>query len=681
MSFCSFGELLICHSLLSKNEKRKNVIQELIESVTNINQGQKCIDILINDKFSSSLVDKICNLISLNEISILLNKLIEICPNEYELLLSLKKKENNDESQYECLFWDNSDLISSVFEYLDLKSLNNCSKVNFLWCIHSFSINSIYYVDLEMLFNLNDFNEKRIWQRFTKVKSVLYYYYDTIQHKTHEITQTFIDNYSLLKHIEKLRIVFTSCTYKMVLPFLQAVGKTSNKLKEFHLNFRDFDWMDKRDTMKDIYNELGTINLTRCNKVSLAEMVFPFAISNECNQLFLNNVVDISDKWCQNLINEGAFECVQTLKIENISFDKKNSKNNNTNNSKNNENSKNSSKNIATKLAKSFSSVNLFEITNIIDDDSYAFWSSISNNLNENNGAVKLCLSNGYDTILKKHNETLTNSMTKLKEFISNNIPNDNKCIKRIHICEGKDGDFFSQIQQLLLLKQIESNIEFFGFEIGKKDSFEKLTHWWNQINDKIEKEKIYQFSSFKSMHTSPYVEFDSLIPINDYLKARLRWNQLNRLKNKNNYYNNYESVTCECAMHFENKEFLSHFEEFLTLLTKFIELKIPIQMDIDFEDLPIPPFVSDSDIDSESDDDNKNKTTMKQHFENIYDTMFIPKMQPFIPNDVLSQYEYFGHENEYCKFSPNGPTIEFVWRDGWATLKCQTAIDSQKCV
>ena len=669
MAFCSFGALLICHRLIHKNKNRKGTRQELIESVSNIEQGQRCIDILLNDKFNSLLVDKIRKLIKLNQISILLNKLIERFPNEYKLLLSLRKKE----SYYESLFWDNGDLVSFVFQYLNLETLNNCSNVNFLWCIHSFSINSIYYLDLTILCNLKDCEKERIWQRFIKAKSVFYnsWHICQIGFKPHEITQTFIDNYSTLKSIERLRMKFRTCTQKRLVPFLQAVGMTSNKLKEFELHFSDFNWMDKHERMnrmKNIYNELATIDLTRCHKVALAEMAIPFAISNECRELVLN-VVDISDKWCQNLINEGAFQCVETLKIKDISFDKKNNKD--SKNSQDSKNSKNSKKNVATKLAKSFSNINLFQITNIVDDDSYVFWSSISNNLIKNNGVVKLCLSHGYEYTLMKHKETLAKSMTKLTQFISNNIHHDNRCIKRIQIFEINIGeDVFSKVQQLLLLKQIESNIEFFEFTIGWQSSFKKLTHWWNQINEKIEKEKIYQFSSFKCMKTSTcFSRFNSLIPINDYLKARLRWNQLNQLKNNNNYciYNNFEIFHCQCKMYFEKKEFLSHFEQILTLLSKFVELKIPIDLHVEFRFLNYK----------------SEEMAMKKHFEKIYDTMFITKMQPFIPNGILSQYKYFAHENEYCKFSPNGPTIEFVWKDVYdsASLNCQTAIENQNCL
>ena len=53
---------------------------------------------------------------------------------------------NHNINYCQCLVFNQHDLIPYAFQYLDLLSLNQCSKVNFLWLFHSYNINSLYII-------------------------------------------------------------------------------------------------------------------------------------------------------------------------------------------------------------------------------------------------------------------------------------------------------------------------------------------------------------------------------------------------------------------------------------------------------------------------------------------------------------------------------------------------------
>ena len=303
MSFSSFGQIFIAHRILNSKSNDDSRTKKLISNIVDEN-AKKAVSFLCEETFSSSLVELIRDIMTLKQISAFFKALVQHYPLEYESLLSLQaiQDENDKESnKYECLFWNNSDLISLVLQFLYFSSLKNCSLVNSLWCFHSFSINSIYYLDLELLFDLKGFDAPRIWQRFINAKRIFYYYYDTTRHETHTITQSFVNNYSLFKNIERLHIVFSKASDKMLLPMYKAIAKTSGKLTRFTLGFSDISEdhssnLDDRDI--GIIDSLPLINLNGCQRIQLGCIGYPIMLSNNCNELVLKNINPISKNLC-----------------------------------------------------------------------------------------------------------------------------------------------------------------------------------------------------------------------------------------------------------------------------------------------------------------------------------------------------------------------------------------------
>ena len=124
---------------------------------------EMCLDILsalqkynIKIFIQKYFKDSQCNMINL-----IFNKIIMEChKNEWEKQItaeSIAKEEKtniiHNNYKFEYLLFNKlaNDLIINIFNYLNLKNVCNCSKINFVWLYNSFNFHSIYDINYKNL--------------------------------------------------------------------------------------------------------------------------------------------------------------------------------------------------------------------------------------------------------------------------------------------------------------------------------------------------------------------------------------------------------------------------------------------------------------------------------------------------------------------------------------------------
>ena len=185
--------------------------------------------------------------------------------------------------------------------------------------------------------------------------------------------------------------------------------------------------------------------------------------------------------------------------------------------------------------------------------------------------------------------------------------------------------------------------------------------------------EKLVSCCAIECMVIQNWTLVNSLTPLIDYLQIRLKWNDYNRECGKNYC---FESITCFCKPLFEKKEFFNEMKTLCTILSKFIELRIPIDFDIDFDD-----DAWDSDGNSMGGGTFGDAEKQKTAFGEIHDQIFVPILGKFAQKKAS---EYAPLENQFCQRVAK-PEIDFVIDESWSTLcttlKCQTVTWSPECV
>ena len=61
------------------------------------------------------------------------------------------KNKNGSSNEFECLLFNQENLVSFIFEYIGFRQLCRCSLVNFVWLFHCFNINSTRHLPLTCL--------------------------------------------------------------------------------------------------------------------------------------------------------------------------------------------------------------------------------------------------------------------------------------------------------------------------------------------------------------------------------------------------------------------------------------------------------------------------------------------------------------------------------------------------
>ena len=116
---------------------------------------------------------------------------------------------------------------------------------------------------------------------------------------------------SMFKSVEKLDFKISFDNSDNLQQILKHFAQYSHKI----LNFRVVMFDDTYDITKPFFK------LVKVLESSLNGLNLPIALSKNCKKLNLENLMNIKHKWCKNLIDNSDLSGIQTLEIENISFE------------------------------------------------------------------------------------------------------------------------------------------------------------------------------------------------------------------------------------------------------------------------------------------------------------------------------------------------------------------------
>lgn len=253
----------------------------------------------------------------------LLNLLYEVTVTKYKIFYESLVSYKHDKSlitstkPFECQVWSQPHLIPLTFQYLDLKSLIQCSLVNVKWFINAVDKNSTYYLNLSDLIDCTfpatmeqqcksdnkiktatmaqiqkDYYHCRIWRRFSHARNVYWYCFG----KQFTVSKKLIKLVQLLKKIEKFECELYYSTQN-ICQLIEMILKTNNKhLKICQLN---------------IFETHGGILLPK--------------IDDNCKLLQLNQIHNINEKWCNKLSFESNLNGIESLIIDDLLFSATNS--------------------------------------------------------------------------------------------------------------------------------------------------------------------------------------------------------------------------------------------------------------------------------------------------------------------------------------------------------------------
>ena len=222
--------------------------------------------------------------------------------------------DNNDNYHYQCLVFNTTDLMCSIFQFLsdfgryEMKyELVNCSLVNSHWLYHTWNPNSIYFA---ALFNLIRCTVKfpqnelysRMWQRFYNAQKVyIYGRYKYSDLKISDFVLNKLGMYSNIRNLDGFVSPGQLCIIKVI------VTKCGNKIERFSIN-----------TFGGVHSLLKLLNV----KFLAIGNTRIFSIwTNKCEQIELNWVENIKEKWCEHVIDKCDCSGVKSLSFARAAFD------------------------------------------------------------------------------------------------------------------------------------------------------------------------------------------------------------------------------------------------------------------------------------------------------------------------------------------------------------------------
>ena len=234
---------------------------------------------------------------------------------------------NNDTTMGRRLVFNQNDLVPRIFQYLEIIDLNECSIVSFIWLFHAFNINSLYYLQLYKLIELESKLEHngrhlplRVWQRFVNVRKILYKnsgYTDMDDINTKETSKHFLTYFGSLKNIENVQCIFRNVSETNVLCILlEVLAKRSHKTRHFCASLLSSS-DNVIETFADILAKKPTLQLFNCESVRLNILQLPLILSNKCEQLSYE-LITINKAMSDALINESDLTGIKNVTLKHI---------------------------------------------------------------------------------------------------------------------------------------------------------------------------------------------------------------------------------------------------------------------------------------------------------------------------------------------------------------------------
>ena len=350
----TFVELIIIHKLLFCDDRPSTIqnIQTLACLPCQTKQTQsECESILyllkqynIHGYMRNYYHDSQCDTIDL----IFYEIIVKHHGNDYYNLISMSS--NININQFECQVFNQHDLVPEIFQYLDLKSLNNCSLVNFIWLYHSFNINSLYCLPInELLIHNhryygwlrfdNDDNCKKqikptaknaalrltVWQRFVNVKHLVVYfgYINWNDLRSKYRFKQFLRYYLYFQKVEK--IIFYNYPHwnwnlgNQCSLFLESLCMNNRGAKITNLKCHASRVLSHGHSEYRYVEEFPVLIVSNVESISLDVFPAAFICSNKCKYLSLRNI-SFTEQLYDCMVNECDLSGIVELYISNLSI-------------------------------------------------------------------------------------------------------------------------------------------------------------------------------------------------------------------------------------------------------------------------------------------------------------------------------------------------------------------------
>ena len=316
----------------SDNNYKETAIGDIILQLNDESKRDECEMILnqlckhnINQYMKKYYDDSQCSSIELIFGDIIMTQYI----NEYENELTMQLNCNND-NEFECLLFNQVDLIPQIFQYLDLDSLSKSSLVCFFWLYHAFNVNSLYYLPFKKMFSWQHdaIRRKRkrnyvaltVWQRLINARKIEYDNWDDWEPEL-VVNTRFLTYFASLQNFEKVVCVFRLYLTKEDFSFVESLSKSNACKKIRHFNFALFGptrhMLDEQNYVSKL-KSLPTLKLYNATWIKLRTIALPFICSDKCEFLSLKHL-KFTQKFCKSLIDDSNLTGIKKLEISNVS--------------------------------------------------------------------------------------------------------------------------------------------------------------------------------------------------------------------------------------------------------------------------------------------------------------------------------------------------------------------------
>ena len=332
----SFIRLFVIKRIIDKyiknNKDKKKDKKEIIKEMANVFKENKKIESLaikiltrlINDgikKYMSKYYDEKKQAYIIEDI---FNKLIlkKFKKEYYQLIAYEANNERNDSyNYYQNLVFNSSDLMNQIFQYLKWghnfdDDLYSCSLVSGHWLYHVWNPNSVYHVDFSnLLQNYNNDNNRkwrRIWQRLYNVKYVeINFDLEDNKAAVAAVNKLWRARLFMFRTVEKVHIFVDG---KEVIKFISPImSRCKDKIKYCQIHIDEY--------FDSYFKAPSPLMLPKAQYVEVGDLDFYRIWTNECTQLKLCWLSDISKDWCKFVIANCDCSNINSLTLYEMTFD------------------------------------------------------------------------------------------------------------------------------------------------------------------------------------------------------------------------------------------------------------------------------------------------------------------------------------------------------------------------
>ena len=489
------------------------------------NKQQSCAEILlllrkhdIGKYISTYYEDSQCNMIDL----IFNHVILKHHTDKYKTQITMKQRNTNNTNKngsiltkkYQCLLFNQQDLIPQIFQYLTLKQLSNCSKVNFIWLVHSFNVNSLYCLRVHNICRRSEKLSFRVWQRLINVRDIICHFgfekdcnfYLTVFDKD------FFNKIKLFQNIESVDCAFVKPSLDDM-KILDIIASNYNKIKSFTLGH--FNNWDKHSqcyfyhfartgliepgsgippkSSKQLpveFELLPVFKLPNAEKIKLTGIEACIIVSNKCQELYYSQLT-INEKMFLSLINDCDLTGVKTICLDEINWPWSKSLHSN---SKKNMYDKLKIKECCDKLANALPNVEKIRIGGYTNRDTLNVCKSIQSKIGKNKCHVQVSLVIDYDECIgaDTYGFVLDQIFEEQRNMITF-IKNENVNVIDIEIGSGEKSLDIAKL--LFKTSKICQNVEILraGWqELNKHSKKDEFFNFMYNINDRMDNDNGY---------------------------------------------------------------------------------------------------------------------------------------------------------------------------------------------